>query len=163
MGIFDQSCIKAPKTILDLSWQTFVSSVKFCLFQLVFCMFMFIWFIFHSLFQKEIIATYNQPACIIIALLKYIYCLKFFSQVRDVAHGPLVYFESWDVIFTRSLLKKWWDAEAWVLSLDQRRLFQWRLSGRDFFLLVFYTSTNLWEKIRNLLKLLELVKLKKIR
>ena len=107
-----QTCIKAPKTILNLSWQTL--GVKFCLFQLVFCMFMFICFIFHSLFQKEIIATLNQLACIIIALLKYIYCLKFLL-------------ESWDVIFTRPLLKKWWDTVVWVLSLDQWRLFQWRL------------------------------------
>ena len=69
---------------------------------------------------------------------------------------------SWDVIFTGSLLKKWRDTVAWVLSLNQCSLFQWRLSWWGV-MPVFYTSTYLWEKIWNLLELSELLKLKKVR
>ena len=34
--------------------------------------------------------TFNKPACIFIALLKFYYCLENVSQVSYVAHGSLV-------------------------------------------------------------------------
>ena len=38
-----------------------------------------------SPFQEHIVETFNLPA----ALLKFVYGLEFFSQVSNVAHGPL--------------------------------------------------------------------------